>query len=315
VDDATGAVLAGEFREAEDAEGYLRLFHTITRTYGLPLAVYTDRHGIFHRDKRTPLTLAEQLAGKPHLTQVGRALQELAIRWIPAGSPQAKGRIENRFGTLQDRLVTELRLAGIADRAGANAFLPDFFARYNARFAQAAAQPEVAYLPWPVGRDPDTVWCFKYQRRVGNDNVVTVGAQRLQILSGPRGRSYAQLSVEVHVQLDGTLAAWYQGRRLAATPLSPPLSGPIRAQHHRRVSPHDPTRSRGERTPLLPQASRTRPGATQRQPSTTPGPQATPERQQRPWVPPADHPWRRDIRESIRKAKLRKAGVTLSRNS
>jgi hypothetical protein len=314
VDDATGAVLAGEFREAEDAEGYLRLFHTITRTYGLPLAVYTDRHGIFHRDQRTPPTLAEQLAGKPHPTQVGRALQELMIRWIPAGSPQAKGRIENRFGTFQDRLVTELRLAGIADRAGANAFLPDFFARYNARFAQAAAQPEVAYLPWPAGRDPDTVWCFKYQRRVGNDNVVTVGPQRLQILPGPRGRSYAQRSVEVHVRLDGTLAVWYQDRRLAATPLTPPPHGPIRAQHHRRVSPHDPARSSGGAPPVA-RAPKTHRRVTQKPPLTTPGPQSPPNRQNRPWIPPADHPWRRDIRESIRKATLRKAGVTFSRNS
>lgn len=131
VDDATGSVVAGEFRETEDAHGYLRLFNDVARTQGIPLAAYSDRHGIFHRDKRTPLTLAEQLAGGPRPTQVGRALHELGIRWIPASSPQAKGRIENRFGTFQDRLVTEFRLAGISDREGANALLPSFLTRYT----------------------------------------------------------------------------------------------------------------------------------------------------------------------------------------
>lgn len=312
VDDATGAALAGEFREVEDAQGYLRLFKAITRKYGLPLAAYSDRHGIFHRDRRTPPTLTEQLAGGPLPTQVGRALQELGIRWILAGSPQAKGRIENRFGTFQDRLVTELRLAGIADQDGANAFLPNFLARYNARFAQPAAQPESAYRPWPARLDPDTIWCFKYQRRVGNDNTVTVGAQRLQILPGPRGRSYAQLSVEVHERLDGTLAVWYQSRRLAATPLTPRQQGPIRAHHHRRVSPHGSATSSNGGPPLSAGTPKTRPGAALKQLQPTRPPQST---QKRSWIPPADHPWRRDMREAIRRKQLRKAGVTFSRNS
>ncbi len=102
MDDATSEVLSAEFRTQEDAHGYLGLLCMIALTKGLPLAVYSDRHGIFHRDPRTPLTIEEQQRGGPAPTQVGRVLEELGIRWIPASSPQAKGRIERLFETFQD---------------------------------------------------------------------------------------------------------------------------------------------------------------------------------------------------------------------
>jgi transposase len=108
MDDATGEVLAATFRDEEDAHGYFLVFHTLTQTKGVPVAAYSDRHGIFHHPKtKRPLTLQEQLAGGPAPTQVERALQDLGIRWIPANSPQAKGRIERLFGTFQDRLRSE----------------------------------------------------------------------------------------------------------------------------------------------------------------------------------------------------------------
>ncbi len=95
VDDATGEVLSAVFRDEEDAWAYLFVFREIARTHGLPLAVYSDRHGIFARTPRRPLTLEEQLQGGPAPTQVGRALQEAGIRWIPASSPQATDEIVN----------------------------------------------------------------------------------------------------------------------------------------------------------------------------------------------------------------------------
>lgn len=313
VDDATGTMLTGEFRDAEDAHGYLRLFQHVARTHGLPLAIYSDRHGIFHRDKRTPPTLAEQLAGGPVPTQVGRVLHELGIRWIPASSPQAKGRIENRFGTFQDRLVTELRLAGIHDREGANTFLPDFLARYNARFAKPAAQPDPAYRPWPAGLDPKTVFCFKYLRRVANDNTITVGARRLQILAGPHHRSYAQVRVEVHERLDGSLAVWYQGQRLA-THRDTPEPGRIPARDHRRVRPPTQTAPLGSSRggiQISPRSSQTHPGASEKAQRSA---REIKDAQRPPWRPPADHPWRQAAREAQRRKELRKAGVTFSRN-
>jgi transposase len=93
IDDATGEVLAGVFRSEEDTHGYFLLLRQLIRRYGLPVAAYTDRHGIFHRDPRTPQRLAEQLEGDVASTQVGRALQELGIRWIPASSPQGTDEI------------------------------------------------------------------------------------------------------------------------------------------------------------------------------------------------------------------------------
>jgi len=120
IDDATGRVLAGTFREQEDAAGYLELLRQILARYGRPLAIYSDRHGIFFRSPRVRESREEELLGTREPTQVGRALGELEIELILANSPQAKGRVERLFGTLQDRLVAELRLAGVASIREAN---------------------------------------------------------------------------------------------------------------------------------------------------------------------------------------------------
>ena len=254
VDDATSEVLAGWFEEEETARGYFQVFHQVALGPGLPLAAYSDRHGIFQRTRQARWTLEEQLQGQRAPTQVGRMLRELRITWVPAASPQAKGRIERLFGVLQDRLVAELRLADISDQDAANAFLPGFLARYNARFAQPAAQPESAYRPWPQGLDPDTVFCFKYLRTVANDNTVTLEQCVVQILPDAHRTSYAKARVEVHERLDGTLAVVDQGRRLTTRTLRTPVRAarnPIRARNSARVhpmpgrSPHPPRTARG----------------------------------------------------------------------
>src|SRR5215470_4847326 len=115
IDDATGKVLGAVFRQQEDAQGYFLLIRMIVEKYGCPLAVYRDRHGIFQRGKNRNRTIADELEDQPNYTQFGRLLKELGIESIPSHSPQAKGRIERLFGTFQDRLVSELRLAGIRD--------------------------------------------------------------------------------------------------------------------------------------------------------------------------------------------------------
>src|SRR5713226_2331016 len=213
IDDATGQVLGGVFRLEEDSQGYFLLLRQLIRRYGVPTAAYTDRHGIFHRDPRTPLTLDEQLQGTVESTQVGRALQELGIRWIPARSPQAKGRIERLFGTFQDRLVVELRLAQAATLTQAQRVLDRFLPRYNARFAQAPAHPEPAWRPAPA--DLDRICCFKYRRTVHHDNTVQLQGRLLQLRPGPGGRSYTGLRVDVYAHLNGTLAVAYRGQHLA----------------------------------------------------------------------------------------------------
>ena len=120
IDDATGKVVAALFRKEEDAQGYFLLLKQVLRTYGIPLDLYHDRHSIFQDNTKAPWTLAEELQGRKEPTQFARALVELGITAIAAHSPQAKGRVERLWGTLQDRLVHELRLAGITDLKAGN---------------------------------------------------------------------------------------------------------------------------------------------------------------------------------------------------
>ncbi len=231
IDDATGAVLALLFRAVEDAQGYFLLVRMIVTTHGRPLALYHDRHSIFRVNAAE--TMAEQLAGEREPTQFGRLLDELAITSIPAGSPQAKGRVERLFGTLQDRLTSMLRLAGATNEAEATACLPDFLADYNDRFMVPAAEGGDCYRALEAGTDLDTLFCFTYQRTVGMDNTVRFGGERLQLLAGARRQSWARAVVEVRERLDGSLAVYYQGDCLATTP-APPEAPLLRTRGGRR---------------------------------------------------------------------------------
>lgn len=134
-DDASGKILAAQFFPSETTQGYFHLLQSLLRRFGVPLAFYGDRSGVFVRnDDRW--SLEEQLAGKRQPTQFGRALDQLGITFIAAQSPQAKGRIERLWGVLQDRLSSELRLAGACDLNSANRVLRLFVADYNRRFAR-----------------------------------------------------------------------------------------------------------------------------------------------------------------------------------
>ena len=253
IDDATGAVPAATFREQEDAAGYLEILTTTVRTHGLPGAVYHDRHSSF-----APTHPAPGEPGAPdELSQVGRALVELDIGSIVARSPQAKGRIERLWGTFQDRLVAELRLAGVSDLAAANAFLPDFLVRFNARFAVPPADLEPAWRAVPAGVRLERVLVFKYRSKVARDHTIHLGGRVLQLPPGRGGRGYAGRLVEVHVRLDGSIVAFDGQRELAVTP-APPDPVQLRAAHRLRADPN-----------LDPAAATL------------------------PWTPPADHPWRR----------------------
>ena len=232
IDDATGTVLAGTFRAQEDAAGYLRLLHTLGRTVGLPAAVYTDAHGIFVRHD-PHWTLAEELQGFQDPTQVGRALQALGIHHIVAASPQAKGRIERLWNTLQDRLPLELALAGLTTMAAGDAFLAaTFLPAFNAQFAVPAAVATSAYRPVPRGCDLERVCAFHYVRQVALDNTVRVDGAVLQLAPGPHRRSYARAQAAVVQCLDG---AWrvYIGDRLVTTTPAPPDPGQLRARKRR----------------------------------------------------------------------------------
>lgn len=271
IDDATGQVPAATFRDEEDAAAYLEIMQLTVARHGLPGAVYHDRHSAF-----APTAPGPAAAGAPvSLSQVGRALVELGIGSIVARSPQAKGRIERLWGTFQDRLVVELRLAGVRDRGAANELLASFLPRFNARFGVPPADPLAAWRPVPSTVRLERVFVFKYRCQVSRDHTIRLAGRILQLPPGRGGRGYAGRLVEVHVRLDGTIVAFDGERELRVQP-APADPVQLRAQHRRRVDPS-----------LVPG------GATL------------------PWTPPADHPWRRVRRGT----KLYQQRLTESLNS
>lgn len=213
IDDATSKVASARFEETEDARGYLRLLREICRKVGVPHALYSDRHSIFWPTNGE--SLKEQLAGRRSPTQFGRAMSELDIRLIAAHSPQAKGRVERLWGTLQDRLVSELRLAGVTTLEEANTYLPGFLARFNRLFSVAPATPGNAYRPRMNAAAIDPILCFKNERVVANDNTVRLDDIVFQILPGPNRLGYAKATVAIHESLDRRFSVHLGSRQLA----------------------------------------------------------------------------------------------------
>jgi hypothetical protein len=293
VDDATGTVPFALFRQQEDAHGYMLMLKDIIDQHGVPLALYSDRHGIFQRSPKEPETIAEQLRGRRDPTQFGRALEELEIRLILAHTPQAKGRIERVWGTFQDRLVAELRLAGATTIEQANQVLWNFIPRYNQRFGVAPAKPGSAYRQLPTGVSLHETLCFKYLRTVANDNTVRFNGATLQILPDVNRASYARAKVEVQERLDGSIVVVHQGRTLAVEPAP---DGPVelRARSGRRSNGHPPaddalSGSNGAHS--RPVGAERRNGAKSLlgvRPLPTPKTKTG-----SPWRPAPDHPWRR----------------------
>jgi len=240
IDDATEKVPFALFREQEDAQGYFLWLRQVVEKKGLPLALYRDRHGIFERSAlEGPGTLEEQLLGEEPTTQFGRLQKELGIGSIAAHSPQAKGRIERLFKTLQDRLVSELRAKGVKTLAEANRVLWEFLPRFNRRFAVPPRQPGVAYRPVPSTWKLEEIFCFKYYRTVGADNVVAFEGHRLQIHPCNGRQSYYRARVEIQERMDGSLAVYYQGKCLAIQPA--PAEAPLlRVKRRGRLAPAEP---------------------------------------------------------------------------
>lgn len=227
IDDATGKFMCGVFAEQEDAQSYLTCLRQIVLENGIAWAMYMDRHGIFRRND-DHWTVQEQLAGQQTPTQVTQALFAFGIRPIFALSPQAKGRVERLFNTLQDRLVQELRLARITSPEQATLFVNGpFKADFNARFAKPARESQPSWRPLPKGVDVDRVCSFRYEATVGNDNAVRLSGMILDIPAGPRRRGYARARVELRQLLDGRWRVYYKDKLLLET-APPSVKGPLR---------------------------------------------------------------------------------------
>jgi hypothetical protein len=222
IDDATGELLPGaHFVQQECTLGYLRVLRELVAAKGVPLVAYMDRHGTLKRNDNK-WSREEQLAGRREPTQVKRALDDLGIRVLYALSPQAKGRVERLWGTLQDRLVSELRLEEASTVAEANAVLETYRPAHNKRFAIPAQDANQAWRPRP-GRDAlDSLCALQYSRVVANNNTVRIGGHVIDIPYKPRGRSYAKAYVIVRHLLDGRYQVFYGGELVAEAAGAPP---------------------------------------------------------------------------------------------
>jgi len=226
IDDATSRIW-GRFTEHDTTEENLRTLEGWLRRYGRPVAQYTDKNSIFQ--KAGPQPLPEQLRGDRQRTQFGRALNELGIEWIAAHSPQAKGRIERLFETLQDRLVKELRLAGIDSLQAANHFLETrFLLEWEQRFTVAPRNARNAHRRLGGEHHLEEILSVRAARRVAEDHTVSWdgnrwGVLREEVCAGLRGAA-----VEIERRLDGSHWLRYRGRylhlRACPEPLRPSAS-------------------------------------------------------------------------------------------
>src|SRR5580693_7488823 len=207
LDDATGAIYSAFLIEEEGTASTFRALKEVFSEYGLPMSFYTDRGAHYFR---TPEAGGKIDRGS--LTQVGRALEQLGVEHIGAYSPQARGRSERAFQTLQDRLVKELRLAGIAGIEAANAFIREvYLPAHNQHFAVEATEPGSAFTPIP-GVDLDEILCVQEERQVMNDNCVSYRTLKLQIPESPMRPHFVKARVKVHVYPDGSHALFHGPR-------------------------------------------------------------------------------------------------------
>jgi transposase len=209
MDDATSAIYSAFLCEEEGTASTFRALREVFSEHGLPLSLYTDRGAhYFHTDK------ADGPVDRKRPTQVGRALERLGVEHIAAYSPQARGRSERLFQTLQDRLVKELALAGIETVEAANAYLREvYIPAHNARFAVPAEQSGSGFVAIP-GVDLDEVLCVQEERQVGNDNCVSYNRLKLQIPESPLRPHFVKARVKVRTYLDGTHAIFHGPRCL-----------------------------------------------------------------------------------------------------
>lgn len=212
IDDATGRLTGLRFAPSETAHGYLELLGAHVLAHGLPLALYSDRHGIFRVNAKD----VETGDGK---TAFNRVTDRLGIEQICASTPQAKGRVERANQTLQDRLVRELRLAGISDMAAAQAFLPDFMARFNAKFAVCPRLADDAHRPWDKDVAAlDAALAAHDERTLSKALTFNTGGAKYCVNTGlTAGIALRGSKVTVRHYLDGRMDVLFKDRLLAVT--------------------------------------------------------------------------------------------------
>lgn len=206
IDDATGRI-HGRFYEYEGTIPAMDSFRRYIRKHGIPLSVYLDKHTTYKSTAKP--TVQEDLQGIKPMSQFERAMKELGVEVIHAHSPQAKGRIERLFGTLQDRLVKEMRLRGISTIEEANRLLQEYLPAYNKKFMVTSVSKEDLHRPVPKGIDLDKILCIKTERTVRNDHTIAHDRKLYQIEESISGKK-----VTVEERIDGKMLTVYQGKSL-----------------------------------------------------------------------------------------------------
>ncbi len=208
IDDATGKLMQLRFVRSESAFTYFEALELYLKEHGAPIAFYSDKHSVFRVAKK-------DAKGGQGMTQFGRAISELNIEILCANSSQAKGRVERMNRTLQDRLVKELRLAGISDMEAGNAFLPGFIARHNARFARAPVRPDDLHRPLNIMSDRlKEILCKREQRYVGAQLTFSYERKRIMLEENEVTRGLVGRYVETYAFADGRLDVRWKGHSL-----------------------------------------------------------------------------------------------------
>ena len=206
IDDATGKVF-GRFYDYEGTLPAMDSFKRYLGKHGLPMSLYLDRHTTYKSTAKP--SIEDELSNTMPLSEFERALKELGVRVIHAHSPQAKGRVERLFGTLQDRLVKEMRLKGIKTIEQGNEFLKDYLSVYNKRFSVVPMERTNVHRPLPAGVNLDTILCIKTPRGLRNDFTVAHNKKLYQIQDKTKATK-----VEVQDWIDGSIKIFYQNQAL-----------------------------------------------------------------------------------------------------
>ena len=214
IDDATGRVVALWLEPAECLNGYFHVLEQTILRWGVPVSIYSDAHTIFFSPKSGKLTLQEEMEGATvALTQFGKALDILGVNLIKASSPQAKGRIERLWGTLQHRLVVDMRIAGIKTIDEANVFLRSYLQKHNDLFAVSPEDETSAFLPAPSERDLPFILCRRENRKAMGDSTLSWKGIRWMVLDSRNRQMLFKRGVNVEVLdlMDGSAGARYDG--------------------------------------------------------------------------------------------------------
>ena len=223
IDDATGKIVGLYMTKNECRQGYFETVRYMINNYGLPVSLYTDRHTIFRSPKADKLTIEEQLAGKvAKNTQFGRAMKELGVTIIPARSPQAKGRVERLWNTLQSRLPIEFKIAGITTIEQANEFLPSYIAKFNDKFSVSPADTIAVFRPVAEDLNIDNILCVKETRIIDNGAVFSFYNRHFKVAAGTQSQIYPKSKIKVLVSPKFGVRAQYDNHVYDVIPFIKP---------------------------------------------------------------------------------------------